>query len=156
MVNTRTTPLGVGNIRRHPSRQAGRSPVIVLTSQVNLIQLQRQLKDLRTTSQNSVTQKWHQIFHERNDGVFSHPPIQPSSHPISHTSAPAEDISDGLVNLSFDVISVKPMPVTRQSRAEGTTAVNIPLFLITLPMTPQSHEILRLKALFLIAISVQA
>jgi hypothetical protein len=38
----------------------------------------------------------------------------------------AEDISDGLVSLGFDVISVKQMTATRQSPHEGTTTINIP------------------------------
>jgi hypothetical protein len=46
-------------------------------------------------------------------------------------STPARDISDRLVNLSFDVISVKQIFTTIQSPAEGTTMVNIPLFLRT-------------------------
>jgi hypothetical protein len=45
-------------------------------------------------------------------------------------SAPTGDISDGLVNLDFD-ISVKQMSTIHRSPAEGTTTVNVPLFLIT-------------------------
>jgi hypothetical protein len=64
--------------------------------------------------------------------------------------------SDGLVNLGFDVISVEQMSSTRQSSAEGTTTVNIPLFLITLPRTSKSHEIFILMSLCYIAIRVEA
>jgi hypothetical protein len=53
---------------------------------------------------------------------------------------PAEDISDGLVNIGFDVISDKQMPATRQSRAEETTTANIPIFFITLPGTSKSEN----------------
>jgi hypothetical protein len=42
-------------------------------------------------------------------------------------STPAEDISDGLVSLGFDVISVKQMTATRRSPAEGSTTINFPL-----------------------------
>jgi hypothetical protein len=40
---------------------------------------------------------------------------------ISHLphSTPAEDISDGLVSLGFDVISVKQMIASRRSPSEG-------------------------------------
>jgi hypothetical protein len=68
----------------------------------------------------------------------------------------AEDISDGLVGLDFDVISVKHMSTTRQSPGEGTSTVNIPLFLITLPRTSKSLEIFKLTSLCHIAIRVEA
>jgi hypothetical protein len=71
-------------------------------------------------------------------------------------SSPAEDISDGLVNLVFDVISVKQMSATRLSPAEGASTVNIPLFLITLPRTSKSHEIFKLTSLRNIGIRVEA
>jgi hypothetical protein len=38
----------------------------------------------------------------------------------------AEDISDGLVSLSFDVIGVKQMIATRRSPSEGSTTINLP------------------------------
>jgi hypothetical protein len=41
-------------------------------------------------------------------------------------NTPAEDISDGLVNSGFDVISVKQMTTTRRSLSEGTTTGNSP------------------------------
>jgi hypothetical protein len=50
-------------------------------------------------------------------------------------TTPAEDISGGLVNLGLDDISGKQMFTACRSHAEGTTTVNIPLFLITLPRT---------------------
>jgi hypothetical protein len=60
---------------------------------------------------------------------------------------PAEDISDGLVNLGFDVDSVKQMSTSRRSPAEGTTTVNIPSS--TLPRMSKPHEILKLTSLCL-------
>jgi hypothetical protein len=36
-------------------------------------------------------------------------------------TSPAEDVSDGLVNLGFDVISIKQMSATCRSPAEGAT-----------------------------------
>jgi hypothetical protein len=71
-------------------------------------------------------------------------------------SAAAEDYSDGLVNLGFDVISVKQMSTTRRSPAEGTTTVNIPLCLITLPRASKSQEIFKLTSLCHVAIRVEA
>jgi hypothetical protein len=70
-------------------------------------------------------------------------------------ATPAEDISDGLVNLRFDVISVKQISTTRRSRAEGTTTVNFPLLLIALPRTSKSHEMFKLTSLCHIAIRVE-
>jgi hypothetical protein len=61
-------------------------------------------------------------------------------------STPEEDISDGLVNFGFDVISLKQMSATRRSLAEGTSTVNNPLFLTNLPRTTKSHEIFKLKS----------
>jgi hypothetical protein len=46
-------------------------------------------------------------------------------------TTPAEDISDGLADLGFDVISIKQISATRQSPTDGTSTVNLPLFLIT-------------------------
>jgi hypothetical protein len=54
-------------------------------------------------------------------------------------NTPAEDISDGLVSLGFDVISVKQMIATRRSSTDGSTTINLPLFLITLPRTTKSQ-----------------
>jgi hypothetical protein len=56
-------------------------------------------------------------------------------------NTPAEDISDGLVNLGFDVIRVKQMTVTRQTPPDGTHTVNLALFLITLCRMAKSDDI---------------
>jgi hypothetical protein len=47
------------------------------------------------------------------------------------------------------------MPNTRPSPAEGTTTVNIPLFLTSLPRTSKSHEIFKLMRLCHIAVRVE-
>jgi hypothetical protein len=39
----------------------------------------------------------------------------------------AEDISDGLVSLGFDVISVKQMTAIRRSPSDGSPTINLPL-----------------------------
>jgi hypothetical protein len=68
--------------------------------------------------------------------------LKPMKAIICHLplTTPAEDISDGLVSLGFDVISVKQMTATRWSLSEGSTAINLPLFLILLRMA-KSQEI---------------
>jgi hypothetical protein len=70
-------------------------------------------------------------------------------------NTPAEDISDGLVGLGFDVISVRQMTTTRRTSPEGSSTPNLPLFLITLPRTAKSHDIFRLTNLCHTAIRVE-
>jgi hypothetical protein len=85
----------------------------------------------------------------------SQKPIKAVIRHLPHDT-PAEYISDGLVNLGFDVISVKQMTTTRRSATEGLTTVNLPLFLITLPRTPKSQDIFQIRSLCHIAIRVEA
>jgi hypothetical protein len=59
-------------------------------------------------------------------------------------NTPAEEISDGLVGLDFDVVSVKQMTATRRSPPEESKIINLPLFLVTLPRTAKSQDIFRL------------
>jgi hypothetical protein len=70
-------------------------------------------------------------------------------------NTPAQDISDGLMTLGFDVINVKQMTTTRRTPQE-TKIITLLLFLITLPRTPKSQEIFRLQKLCHIAIRVEA
>jgi hypothetical protein len=70
-------------------------------------------------------------------------------------STPAENIYDGLMSLDFDVISVKQMTTNRRSSAEGTTSVNLPLFLITLTRTTKSQDIFTLTSICHFAIKVE-
>jgi hypothetical protein len=50
---------------------------------------------------------------------------------------PAEEIYEGLVELGFDIISVKLMSTTR--RSQSSTSTNLPLFLITLRRSEKAH-----------------
>jgi hypothetical protein len=85
----------------------------------------------------------------------SEKPIKAVVHHLP-SNTPAQDISDGLVDLGFDIISVKQMSASRLSTSEGSVPQNLPLFLITLPRTEKSQEILRLTALWHLAIRVEA
>jgi hypothetical protein len=67
---------------------------------------------------------------------------------------PAEDISNGLVDLGFDVISVKQMTTMRSSES-GRRQINLPLFLITLIRNEKSQTIFKLNGLCHIAIRVE-
>jgi hypothetical protein len=55
-------------------------------------------------------------------------------------NTPAGDIlvSDGLVSLGFDVISVNQMIATRLSPSEGSKTITVPLVLITVPRAAKS------------------
>jgi hypothetical protein len=69
-------------------------------------------------------------------------------------NTPAEDITEGLGDIGFDVVSVKQMSTSRRS-PEGTPAT-LPLFLVTLAKTIKSQEIFKLSSLCHIAIKVEA
>jgi hypothetical protein len=83
--------------------------------------------------------------------------LKPLKAVIRHLpmNTPAEDISEGLMELGFDIVSVKQMTTTRRSQSEETPTKALPLFLITLPRTAKSQEIFRLTALCHIAIRVE-
>jgi hypothetical protein len=71
------------------------------------------------------------------------------------TNTPAEDICGGLVSLGFDVVSVKQMTTTRRSSPDDPKTSNLPLFLVTLPRTPKSQEVVQLPYLCHISIKVE-
>jgi hypothetical protein len=147
----------------------------VLTSTANLIQLQRQIKGIatgkfefrNTRSGTRIVLKEMADFsaikaylEENNLSYFTFFPKseKPIKAVIRHLpqDTPAEDISDGLVILGFDVISVKQMTTTRRSATEGAINSNLPLILITLPRASKSQEIFRLTGFCHISIKVEA
>jgi hypothetical protein len=71
-------------------------------------------------------------------------------------NTPAEDISDGFVDLGFDVISVRQMTTTRRTSQQGSSTPNLPLFLIKLSRTAKSYDTFRLTNLCHIAIRVES
>jgi hypothetical protein len=116
-----------------PPDKAGRPPPIALTTAANLIQLQKQIKtvtkqsfEFRTTRNGTrvitrdmvdyLAVKAH--FDSTNMSYFTFFPksLKPIKAVIRHLpyNTPAEDISDGLVEFGFDVISVKQMSSTRR------------------------------------------
>jgi hypothetical protein len=58
------------------------------------------------------------------------------------------------VDIGFD-INIKQMSATRQSPAEETSTVNLPLFLITLPRTSKTQEIFKLTSICHIAVRAE-
>jgi hypothetical protein len=110
-----------------------RPPPIILTSSTNLIQLQKQLKsvvkgdfDFRSTRNGTIVvtkgmadfEAVKSYFTNKNLPFYSFfPKFQKPIKAVIHhlpPNTPAEDISDGLVNRGFDVISVKQMTSTRR------------------------------------------
>jgi hypothetical protein len=73
-------------------------------------------------------------FDSQNLSYYSFPksekPIKAVIRHLPHNT-PAEDISDGLVSLGFDVLSVKQMTATRRSPPQKSKFINLPLFLVT-------------------------
>jgi hypothetical protein len=123
------------------------------------MQLQRQLKGLLKGSFEfcNTRNRTRVVTKEMTDlsAILPYFTFCPKSQKHFTVSAPAEDILYGLVDLGFDIISVKQMYTTCRSPAEGTTTVNNPLFLITLPRMSKSHEIFKLTSLCHIAIKVE-
>jgi hypothetical protein len=70
-------------------------------------------------------------------------------------NTPAEDISDGLTSLGFDVVS-KQITTTCRSPPEESKVTNLPILLVTLPRTAKFQEIFRLPSLCHIATRVEA
>jgi hypothetical protein len=155
--------------------QTGKPLPVVLTSTANLIQLQKQLKDVvtdnsefcSTNSRTRIITKTMMDFSavksyldNNNLAYFTFYPkfLKPVKVVICHLpfNTPAEDISDRMVSLSFDVISVRQMTATCWSPFKGSTTINLPLFLITLPRMAKSQVIFRLPSLCHIAIRVEA
>jgi hypothetical protein len=63
------------------------------------------------------------------------------------SDTPAEDISKGLKELGFGIVSVKKITTMHPSPQGANQEVNLPLFLITLPRCPKSTEIFKLTSL---------
>lgn len=122
-------------------------PQIILTSAVNLIQLQKQLKNVvegnfefRSTRNGTrvITksladfQSVKSLFDSQLLSYFTFflKTEKPIKAVIRHLpiNTPAEDISDRLVNLGFDVVSVKQMTTARWSSPEGPKITNLPPF----------------------------
>jgi hypothetical protein len=128
--------------------KTGRPPPIVITAATNLMQLQKLIK--------SVVKENFEVHNSRNRtrvitktladfaGVKSHLEtnnlpyftyypkyLKPFKAVIRHLpmNTPAEDISEGLMELGFDIINVKQMTSTHRSQSEGTPTKNLPVFL---------------------------
>jgi hypothetical protein len=74
---------------------------------------------------------YYSIYHK--SGKFMKAVIRELPH-----NTLVEDISDGLVNLYFDIINFKQMTATRRSPPGGSKTINLFLFLILLPRAAKS------------------
>jgi hypothetical protein len=154
--------------------KTGRLPPTVITATDNLLQLQKLIKSVvnenfefqNTRNGTRVITKTLGDFaavkssletHKLHYFTFYPKSLKPIKAVIRHLplNTPAQDISDGLMDLGFDIISVKQMSTTCRSPSEGTLSKNLPLFLITLPRMSKSQEIFRLTALCHTAIGVE-
>jgi hypothetical protein len=79
-----------------------------------------------------------------------------SDKPIKAVIRHLPQNTDGLVSVSFDVICIRQITTTRWTPPEGTTSINLPLFLVTLPRTAKSQELFHLTCLCHFAIKVEA
>jgi hypothetical protein len=148
-MDTDATSMETANTQeKAPAGKAGIPPPIILTTPTNLIQLQKQLKDVVAetfefrhtrngtrvlTKSLADFQSVKSYFDQRQLFYFSFFPKSEKLIKALPINIPAEDISDGLVSLGLDVISVKQMTTTRRSAPDDPKSSNLPLFLIILP-----------------------
>jgi hypothetical protein len=69
---------------------------------------------------------------------------------------PAEDISNSLEGLAFNIINVRQLTTNRRARNGKTYVENLPLFLVTLTRNAKSQEIFKLNSLNHIIIKVES
>jgi hypothetical protein len=117
-----------------PTGKTGRPPPIVITATTNLLQLQKIIRgvvkenfEFRNTRNGTrvLTQTLTDFaavksyLESRNLPYFTFYPksLKPIKAVIRHLpiDTPAQDISDGLIDAGFDIISVKQMSSTRRS-----------------------------------------
>jgi hypothetical protein len=120
--------------------------------------------EFRNTTSGIVTKKMTDFYAIRKDleqsnlSYFTFFPKseKPIKAIIQHLPAntPTQDISEGLVVLGFDIISVKLMSTSRRSTSEKSVPQQLPLFLIILPPTENTKEIFKLTTLCHIVIRV--
>jgi hypothetical protein len=154
--------------------KSSRPPPIVLTSTITLIQLQKQRKGIskqqfefhntrnrtRITTKDMVdykSVKGHLEFNNLSFYTFylkSERPIRAVTRHLP-INTPAKDIAEGLVDLGFEIISVKQVSTTRRS-PKGTTPTTLPLFLITLPRMTKSQDLFKLSNVCHISIKVES
>jgi hypothetical protein len=141
---TETTPQETATTTA--AAKTGRLPPTVLTSTVNLSQLQKQLKNVleedfefRTTrnATSIITRgmvhflrvKSHLENHNLAFFTFFPKSEKPIKAEIRHLriNTPAEDVCDRLASLGFNVVSINQVTTTRRSSPEEPKVTNLPL-----------------------------
>jgi hypothetical protein len=156
--------------------KSGRPPPIVLKSATSLIQLQKQLKGVakqtfefcstingtRVVTKDMVDYQSVKAYFESNNisyCTFYHKSVNPIKAMIRHlpvnTRTSAEGIAEALVDLGFDLVSVKHMSTARKP-PEGTTHTSMPLFLVTLRRKTKSQDLFKLSSLCHISVKVES
>ncbi|PNF27753.1 hypothetical protein B7P43_G12787, partial [Cryptotermes secundus] len=152
----------------------GRPPPIILTSEVNLLSLQKEMKvvvtgefffwntasSIRITTKNMADYKATQnLLNQKGLSFFTfytkgdNPVNAVIRHLPSNTSS--EDITVALQELAYEVISVKQMAAKRPFPT-GHTLISLFLFLVTLARNHKSQEIFKITNLCNIIVKVQA
>jgi hypothetical protein len=154
--------------------EKGRPPLIVLTSEVYLLSLHKDLKPMETVEffrnttagtrittkvmadykaiQNLSRQKDLQFFTFYTKGARAVKSV--IRHLPSNTSS--EDITVALKELGYEAISVKQMTAKRPSPEGRVTLVSLPFFLITLVRNQKSLDIFKISSLCNIIVKVEA
>jgi hypothetical protein len=134
-----TTDKPENETQKPSSSKSGRPPPIVLTTATNLMQLQKRNWAIFTgnfefcnirSGTRIVTKEMADFSafrkHLENNYLSYFTFLPKSEKPIKAvvrhlpSDTPAQDISDGLVDLVFDIISVRQMSAGRRSTSEGT------------------------------------
>jgi hypothetical protein len=132
-------------------KKSGRPPPIVMTSTTNLIRLQSDLKEhvkgeyefrntrngTRIIAKEMAGYSAMKSYLEKNNHqyfTFSPNSEKPIKVVISHLppATPAEDISNSLENLGFNIINVRQLTTNRRAPNSQIYVENLPLFLVTL------------------------
>jgi hypothetical protein len=155
--------------------QAGRPSTIILTSNKNQLQLQKNISAIvqgsfefrntrngtRVLTKEMVDYSAIKSFFLQNNlkfYTFFPKSLKPIKDVIRHlpTNTPAGEIYEALVDLGFDIANVRQMTTSRWPPSEDPGKSNLSLFLITLPRTEKSQGIFKLTGLCHISIKVEA
>jgi hypothetical protein len=156
-------------------KYSGRPPPIVVTTSINLIKTQKEIKPklkgdftlrntkngTRLTTKNMDDYSILKQYLEQNETPYYtfHPKGErPIKAVIRHLpgETPAEDIANELLALGYKVHNVRQMTTTRQQAEGGRQTQALPLFLVTLEREEKSQQIFKLTHLNHIIIQVEA
>jgi hypothetical protein len=155
--------------------EKGRPLSIVLTSEINLLSLEKKLKAVvtgefffrNTASGTPITTKRmagyktiQKLLSTKGLPVFTFytngdKPVKAVIRHLTNNSS-SEDITVALQELDYEVISVKQMTAKRPSPEGGVTLVSLPLFFNTLVRNRKSLDIFKISSFCKIIVKVEA